>query len=124
RGQIADKSLAGLNELNGKPIELLEIIRRVELAVVPTEAEPAHVFFDRLHVLDVFLARVGVVEAEIAKPAEVRGKAEIEANGFGVADMQITVGLGRKTSGHSSLVFAALQIFQEEIANEMRRLRF
>jgi len=42
------------------------------------------------------LRGVGVFEAEIGFATEVFGEAEVEADGFGMADVEIAVGLGGK----------------------------
>jgi hypothetical protein len=44
------------------------------------EAEPAHIFFDRFDVFDIFLAGIRIIETEIAQTAEFRGKPEVEAD--------------------------------------------
>ena len=54
----------------------------------PLEAEPAHVALDRVDVLDVFLGRVRVVEAEVAASAVLLRDAEVEADRLGVADVR------------------------------------
>ena len=64
--QIADKGLAGLYELIGIFVELLKIIRGIKHAAVPVKPEPAHILLDRVDILHVFLARVGVVKPQIA----------------------------------------------------------
>jgi len=53
----------------------------------PVEAEPADVLLDRVDVLNVFFDRIGVVEAQVAAAAVLERHAEIEADGFGVADV-------------------------------------
>ncbi len=67
-----DVGLATSDQLLGILVELLEVVRRVVLAVVPVEAEPADVVLDRVDVLDVFLDRIGVVEAQVAGAAVTR----------------------------------------------------
>ena len=104
--QIADVRLARLDQLDRPLIELLEIIRSVEHPVLPIEAQPAHVLLDRIDVFDLFLGRIGVVEAQVALAPELRREAEIEADRFGVADVQIAVGLRRKARVHPLLVLA------------------
>ncbi len=54
------------------------------------------IFFDRIHVFHIFFDRVGVIEAQVALAAKCFGRAEIDADGFGVADMQVTVRFGGK----------------------------
>jgi hypothetical protein len=87
------------------------------------EAKPIHVVFDRIDVLDIFLARIGVVETQIAPAAELGGEAKIEANRLGVADVQIAIRLRRKPSVDSALIFALLEILSDNVAYEMRRRR-
>ncbi len=62
----------------------------------PVEAEPAHITLDGVDIFLLFLGRIGVVEAQIAAPAEFLGHAEIEADRLGVTYMQVAVRLGRK----------------------------
>ena len=62
---------------------------------------------------------IGVVEAQIGLAAELRGQAEIEADGFGVADVQIAVGLRRKARVYASLILVGLQVVQYDVANEI-----
>ncbi len=91
----------------GELVELLVIVRRVVLAILPVEAQPPHVVLDRVDVLDVFLDRIGVVEAEIAASAELLGDAEVETDRLGVPDVQVAVGLGRKARDHTAAGDAA-----------------
>ena len=91
-----DVGQAAADQLLGVLIEPLVVVRGVVLAVVPVEAEPADVVLDGVDVLDVFLDRVGVVEAQVAVAAVLGRDAEVEADGLGVADVQVAVGLGRE----------------------------
>ena len=94
-GQVVDVGLAVLDQLDRPLVELLEIVGGV-VEAVPLEAQPAHVLLDGIDVLRLFLRRVGVVEAQVGRAAELVGQAEIEADRLGVADVQVAVGLGRK----------------------------
>ena len=120
--QIVHVRLAIFDQLDRPLVELIEIIRGVEEAV-PVEAEPLHVFHDRVDVLGVFLLRIGVVEAQVRMSAEFVGEAEVEADRLGVADVQISVGLGRKAGLHPAVVFIGLEVFENDVANEVRRTR-
>lgn len=51
---------------------------------------------DGIHVFLIFLLWVGVVEAHVADAAVIPGQAEIEQDGLGMAEVQITVGFRRK----------------------------
>ena len=55
-----------------------------------------HIFLNGIDVFHVFLNRIRVVKAQIAFAAEFLCKTEVDADGFGMADMQIAVGFGRK----------------------------
>ncbi len=54
------------------------------------------VSLDGVDILLLFLLRIGVVEAQVGLAAKLVRKAEINADGLGVADVQIAVGLRRK----------------------------
>lgn len=55
-----------------------------------------HVFTDGIHVFGIFLHRIGIVEAQVAQPAVLLRQPEVDADGFGVADVQIAVRLRRE----------------------------
>src|SRR5438105_2071184 len=63
----------------------------------PAANKPLHIFGDGFDVLDFFLGWIGVVHAQIANPAELAGDAKVQTNGFGMANVQVTVGFGRET---------------------------
>ena len=66
----------------------------------------------------VFFFGIGVVEAQVALAVVNIGQAEVQADGFGVADVQVAVGFGRET-GLDGFVFAAFEVFFDEGADEM-----
>ena len=67
---VVDIGLAGPDQLLGPIVELLEIVGGVVEVLPPVEAEPAHVALDGVDILLLFLGRIGVVEAQVAAPAE------------------------------------------------------
>ena len=69
--QAVHVGVAAFDQPLRQRVHLLEVVRGVEQPVVPVEAEPADVLLDRVHVLDVFLRRVGVVEPQVAQAAEL-----------------------------------------------------
>ena len=95
-GQVVDIRVPGQDEMDGPVVELLEVVRRVVEVRAPVEAEPADVGLDGVEVLLLLLGRVGVVEAQVAPPAELLGDAEVEADRLRVPDVEIAVGLGRE----------------------------
>ena len=65
------------------------------------------------------LRGVGVVEAQVALAAELGGQAEVQADGLGVADVQVAVRLGRKARVHAPAVLVGLQVLEDDVADEM-----
>src|SRR5262249_22565547 len=78
---------------------------------------------DRFDVLGFFLLGVGVVEPEVGVAFELVRETEVEADGLGVADVQVAVWLRRKTGLHVSVVFVGLEIVEDDVANEVGRAR-
>ena len=122
-GLVVDIGLAALDQMLGPFVEPLEIIRGMEEVLAPIEAEPAHVGLDGVDIFLLFLGGIGVVEAQIALAAEFLRDPEIEADRFGVADMQIAVRLRRKP-GHDLVVLLGVEVGLDDVANEVApRLR-
>ena len=69
--QLVHVGLARLDEADRVVVDLLEVIGRVVEPILPVEAEPVNAVDDRVNVLDVFLGRVRVVEAQVAGAAEL-----------------------------------------------------
>src|SRR5208283_919540 len=90
-------------------------------AVAPVEPEPANVIHDGIDVFQFLFPGIGIIEPEIAKPPEFGCKSEIEAYGFSVPDVQITVWFGRKSGQDLSRVFSALHIIGDYVANKVGR---
>ena len=67
------------------------------------------------------LLGVGVVEAQVGFAAELGRETEVQADGFGVADVEIAVWLRRKARVDPSLVLVGLQVVENDIANEIGR---
>ena len=77
------------------------------------------IVFDRFHVFDVLFDRIAVIEAQVAAAFEFGGDPKIEADGLGMADMQIAIGLRRETGGHPPIVFSCFLIFDNDISDEI-----
>ena len=86
--------------------------------VSPALDQPFHIGGDGVDVLDFFLGRVGVIEAQVADPAEFVGNAKIEADGFGMANMKIAIRL-RWEPGDGGLVLAVRNIGFDDVADEV-----
>ena len=97
---FVDVGVAGGDQILRRQVHGIEVVAGVVqvLGAVgdPAEAQPAHRVEDRIDVLLLFLFRIGVVEAHVADAAVIAREAEVEADGLGVAEVQVAVGLGRK----------------------------
>jgi hypothetical protein len=122
--EITDKSLADLYELNRIFVKLLEVVGGEVLTVVPVEAHPSQIIFDGIYVLDLFLAGVGIVKAQITQAAVVSGDPEINAHGLGMADVEIAVGLGRKPCVNPAAVLAGPEIVLNDRTDKIEGARF
>ena len=97
RGELAHIGQPLLDEAHRQLIGLFKVVGAVEEPVPPVEAQPVDVLFDGVHKLGILLGRVGVVHAQVADAAELLGRAEVDDQRLAVADVEIAVGLGRKT---------------------------
>ncbi len=89
-----------------------------ETVIRPAGDEPGDVLGDGVDVFHVFFGGVGVVHAQVASTAELAGDAEVETDGLGVADVEITVGLGRE-AGDDRLYAACCQVLLDDLADEV-----
>ena len=103
----------------GPLVELGEVVGGVAEAV-PLEAEPADVFLDGVDVLLLFFFGVGVVEAQVGFAAELVGEAEVDADGLGVADVEVAVGLGGKAGLDDGVaVFFGADVLGDDVVEEV-----
>ena len=107
----------GLCEL----IELLEVVACKVVVCTPVESEPAHRCLDGIHILLVFFGGVGVVESQVAAALIAGGQAEVQADGLGMAVVQVAVGLRRKAGDHARHT-AAGQVVFDDVLEEILRL--
>lgn len=89
----ANVSLVILDKLDCKVIELLEVIRRSS-DLVGLVSQPRDVLLDVIDELVVLLARVSVVESEVALASVLGSDCEIEPDSFSMTDMKVTIWLG------------------------------
>ena len=117
--KIVDVRLASPDQLQRPLVKLAEVIRRIA-EPLPVEAQPADVLLDRIDVLLLFLLGIGVVEAQIGLAAELVGQPEVKADGFGVADMEVTVGLGWKARLHHRIaVLFGAHVLRDPVAEKV-----
>ena len=120
RREIVDIGVAGADQVPGPLVQALEVVRREIEMLAPVESEPADVPLDRVDVLVFFPGGIGVVEPHVATAAEVPPHPEIQADGFGVADMEISVGL-RREPGDDGLDAPRGQVAPHDVPDEVAR---
>jgi len=86
--------------------------------LVPVEAEPAYVRLDGVDVLLLLPGRIRIIETQIAAAAELLRYSEVETDGFGVPNMQVTIRLRRKARDHT-LVAPRREVVRNDIADEI-----
>ena len=97
-------SFSFLDETDGEVPQLLEVVGCI-IFISPLESEPLDIFLDGFHIFHVFFGRVGVVETQVTYSTIACGYPKIQANGLGMTDVEITVGLRRETGLDFSSVF-------------------
>ena len=120
-GKLVNIRLTIGDERDGPIIKLLEVVRGVVLVLTPFKAEPSDVSLDRVDVFLLFFGRVGVIKTQVTRPAELLRHAEVEAYCFGVANVEIAVGLGREARHDSAGVFVRLYVLGHDLTNEIKR---
>ena len=119
-GLVVDVGEAALDQVFGPLVELVEVVGGVAL-LFPAEAQPLDVLLDGIHVFGVLFDGVGVVVAEVGLAAILHGKAEIDAEGLGVSQVQVTVRL-RREAGQDGRHFAALEVVFDNLFEEIQFL--
>ncbi|MNS42731.1 hypothetical protein D3C72_751150 [compost metagenome] len=126
-----------IDQVFGHFIQLVEVVAgEVEvflLALFPFKAQPFDAVDDGVDVFLFFLGRIGVVEAQIAAAGVVAREAEVEADRFGMTNVQVTVGFRRETGDNSRqrlavfaytfVVFTGGEIGFDDAAQEVGRGR-
>ena len=111
-----------LNELLGPQVELVEVVGSVVFRR-PLEAQPLDVLADGVHIFGVFLHGIRVVKAEVGLSAIFLSNTEVQTDGLGVADMQVTVRLWWESRLYSAIVLPVLNVFFDNLLNEIHIFR-
>ena len=126
RGQFAHIGKTLFNQLDGVLIVLFKIVGAVVETVAPVKAQPVNILLDGVYILGVLLGGVGIVHAQVAQTAVLLGRAEVDAQRLAVADVQIAVGLRRKTgvNGHSLELTTLCDVLVDKIVDKVFALRY
>ena len=112
-----------VDELYRVGIQLIKIVRGVADIARPVEAQPLHVIFDGLNVFDVFFYWVGVIETQVALPLVILCDTKVQADRFGVTNVQVAIRLRRETRVDCGVLTTG-QIFIDDLTNKVTRAGF
>ena len=123
RGQRVDVRLATLDKQHRHLVEAPKVVGRVRepLGHLPVEAEPADILLYRIDVLLLLLVRVRIVEAHVRHAAKCFAQPEVDADAFGVANVQVAVGLGREAR-HDLAVLARCEVLFHDLFQKVGAL--
>ena len=117
RRQVAYVGLSLLNQGYCRFVHLIEIIRCPQ-SLVPLESQPVYIFLDGVHVFRIFLDRVGVVITKVAGSAVLQRGSEVQAQGFGMSDVEIAVWFRWKTSG-DVIPLSGFQVVVDDVVDKI-----
>ena len=116
RGQrLCRANASSLDEI----IEFLKIIRSVVKMLAPIEAQPFHRIEYGIDIFRILFNRISIVETHMANTAIVPCQAEIQANGFSMTDVQVTIRLRRKARRDFAGVFVDAIVFVDDVAQKI-----
>ena len=115
---VVDVGEACIDEVFGPLVELFEVVAGVD-RLAGFEAQPTHVVDDCVDVLGLLGHGVGVVEAQLADAAELFGDTEVDADGLGVADVQVPVRLGWEACPYPPAEGALLDVGAHQVAHKV-----
>jgi hypothetical protein len=118
--EVANECLALFDQVLGVLIKLIKVVGGIIKMLSPVKTEPAYIFHDGINIFLLFLARVRIVEAEIAAAVEFLGKAEIKANRLRVAYMKITIRFRRKPRYNLAVILVVFDILGNYGADKIR----
>ena len=72
-------------------VKLVKVVGGIVKPVLPIEAQPSHILFDRLNIFLFFLCRIGIVESQVAEAVVIFCQSKIEADRLCMSDMEISV---------------------------------
>ena len=113
--------MACADQLFGELIQTLEVVRSI-VDIAPVEAEPLDILTDSIDVLDVFLRGVCIVEAEVTHPTVVLCDTEVHADGLGVPDVEIAVGLWWEARLDASIILPGTKVALDDLLDEVQAL--
>ena len=118
--QVIDVSFAFADELEGKFIALIKVVRAVVDAAGRLCTQPAQVLLDGFYILVILADRVGVVKAQIKQTVVFLCGTGVDPDGFCRTDMQVAVWFWWKTG----VDFFYTTLCQVAVDNIMDKIRY
>src|SRR5262249_1023849 len=115
--EVAHVSFSRFDQLDGPFIKLSEVIGSIKQPI-PFESQPLDVFHNGIDVLSLFFGRICVVETKVALPTKLRRQPEVETYRLRMADVQVSVWLGRKARLNSPAMFARTDVLDNDVPNK------
>ena len=116
-GTVINISQSLFYQRNGEVVYRIKIIRGIQL-IGPLKAQPFYVGFYAVNIFNFLFGGVGIIKTQVGLAAILNAKAKIEADAFGMANMQVAIGLGRKAC-EDGFVFSRLQIRFYDLFNKI-----
>ena len=107
-GKVINVSQALLNQLHSIIVKLAEIIRSKKHSVIPAEAQPFNILLNGIYIFHILFYRIGVIKTQITNTAVIFGKAKVQANRLGMANVQITIWLRWETGMNPFRIISVL----------------
>ena len=83
------------------------------------ETQPFYILFNGIDILHILLNRIRIVVPQIAFAVVFFCRGKIQAYGFRMPDVKVSVWFRRKPGMHSVSIFMALQILIDNIMNKI-----
>ncbi len=99
--ELANIGKSTLDPIDRDIIAMLIIFARKKQATLPVKTEPVNVFHDAVDILGFFLGRIGVIKTQIGQPSETFGRQKVCYKRLAMPNVQIPIGLWRKTGVHT-----------------------
>ena len=81
---------------------------------MPFKSEPTDIIHDCLGKILAFLQGIGIIKAQIGRATKFGCETKIQANRFGVTNMQVTIGFWRKAC-HYFVMLSGFEILYDNI---------
>ena len=98
RSTLTDIRQTFFNQIHCNFIHFRKIVRRIIKTVSPRKAKPSDILFDCIYILNVFFCWIGIIHTQVTQTVIFFSSCKVNVQCFGMANVQIAVGFGRKTS--------------------------